>query len=211
MEIIWYGHACFALITDATTIITDPFDNSLGLSLPALEADIVTISHDTPHHNAVTYIAGEYKTLTHPGEYEINEIFITGHALYPIKKEDGQDRNVIFTFEMDNLTVCHMGDVNHVPTPSQVETFANVDVLLIPVGGSLSLNAAQASEVVAMIEPAIVIPMHYQLPGIIPPLAPLDKFLKEMGLAQPEPQPKLKINSTTLPLETQTIILAPQQ
>ncbi len=210
MEITWYGHACFELKNNTATIVTDPYDDSLGLTPPALHADIVTLSHNNPRHNAVSQVQGNYKVLDSPGEYEIKEVFITGHALYPPKADAATalaDRNIIFFYEMDNLTVCHLGDIAHTPTQSQVEAVDQVDILLIPVGSGRSLNAAQASEVIGIIEPAIVIPMHYALPGMTISLEPLEKFLKEMGLAQIEAQPKLRITASNLPSETQTVVL----
>ena len=210
MEITWYGHACFELKNNAATIVTDPYDNSLGLAPPTLHADIVSVSHNNPRHNAVNQVQGNYSVLDSPGEYEIKEVFITSYALYPPKADAATalaDRNIIFFYEMDNLTVCHLGDISHVPTQSQVEAVDQVDILLIPVGNGRSLNATQASEVIGIIEPAIVIPMHYALPGMAISLDPLEKFLKEMGLAQIEAQPKLRIAANNLPPETQTVIL----
>lgn len=213
MEITWYGHACFELKNNTTTIITDPFDHTLGVKLPELTADIVTVSHDNPRHNATGEISGQFKTLDQPGEYELGGVFITGYAIHPphpTAKDPLAKRNLVFVYEFDDLTICHLGDIRHVPTQSQVEAFANVDVLLIPVGDGRSLNAAQAAEVIGVIEPAMVIPMHYQIPGIAIPLDPLDKFLKEIGLSsQLQPQAKLKISRDTLPEQIQTIILTP--
>jgi len=213
MEISWYGHACFELKKNTVTIVTDPYDDSLGLTLPSLHADIVTVSHDSPRHNAVGLVQGNYKVLDSPGEYEIKKVFIISYTLYSPKADKAkalEDRNVIFVYEIDNLTICHLGDISHAPTQSQVEAVDKVDILLIPVGGGRSLNAAQASEVIGIIEPAIVIPMHYHLPNINIALDPLDKFLKEMGLPQIEPQAKLKITAGNLPPETQTVILTPK-
>ncbi len=212
MEILWHGHACFEISTSATTLITDPFHESLGLPFPhPIRADIVTVSHNSPHHNATHRIDGTFKIVNRPGEYEIKEAFIIGSALYPpTAKKTAEPRNIVFLFEMDDVTVCHLGDIRHVPTQSQLETFENVDILLLPVGNGKSLTAAQASETISLIEPSIVIPMHYALPGITIPLEPLDKFVKEMGLPATEAQPKLKISKSNLPEETQTVILAPQ-
>jgi len=210
MEITWYGHACFELKNNTATIITDPYDDSLGLTPPPLHADIVTVSHNSPRHNAANKVQDPYRLLDSPGEYEIREVFITSYALYPPRTGSAKtpaDRNLIFFYEIDNLTVCHLGDILHVPTQSQVEAVDKVDILLIPVGGGRSLSAAQASEVIGIIEPAIVIPMHYALPKINISLDPLEKFLKEMGLPQIEAQPKLRITAGNLPPETQTVIL----
>ena len=214
MDIIWHGHACFEIKTAETTILTDPFSENLGLPFPdAIEADIVTVSHDHPHHNAVNRVGGTFKTVTNPGEYEIKEAFIIGAALYPpaeTAQKMANPRNIVFFFELDGVTVCHMGDIRHVPTQRQLESFENVDILLLPVGNGKSLSATQASEAISLIEPSIVIPMHYYLPGINIPLEPLEKFTKEMGIPTGEPLSKLKISAGSLPSETQVVILAPQ-
>jgi len=212
MEIIWYGHACCALTDDTTTIITDPYDNSLGVELPTLMADIVTVSHDNPRHNAVGAVGGQFKLVDSPGEYEIRQIFISATALYPPQAADRStvnDRNLVFVYNLDDLTVCHLGDLGHVPNQSQIEGLDNVDILLTPVGGGRSLNAAQAAEVIGLIEPALVIPIHYALPGINVQLDSLDKFLREMGQSQLEAQNSLKITRRNLPEETQIVVLTP--
>ena len=213
MDIIWHGHACFELISDNTTIVTDPFEQSLGLAIPELSADIITVSHNSVHHNATNLVHGDAKVVNRPGEYEIREAFIIGSAIYPPAnqaKKMADPRNIVFFIEIDGITVCHMGDIRHVPTQSQMENFSDVDILLLPVGNGKSITAAQASETISLIEPSIVVPMHYALPGITIPLEPLDKFLKGMGLPTTEPLSKLRINANNLPDETQTVILAPQ-
>ena len=212
MEIVWFGHACCSLENGNTTIITDPFDSSLGLRLPSLEADIVTISHNSPRHNAVDVVSGSFRVVDRPGEYEIRDIFIQGEALFPAQaKGDAaiQTRNIVFVYHIEDITVCHLGDIAHVPTQGQMESLDNVDVLLIPVGGGRSLNAAQAAEVVSLIQPAIIVPIHYSLPGITISLDPLEKFVQEMGQSQIEAQSKLRIRQTSLPPETQIVVLTP--
>ncbi len=114
----------------------------------------------------------------------------------------------MFLFEFEDLTVAHLGDLDHVPSQEQVEeTLGEVDVLMIPVGGGESLNAAQASEVVSLLEPRVVIPMHYKVKGVEQKLDPVTKFLKEMGLDKAETQDMLKITHAGLPEETQVIVL----
>lgn len=213
MEITWYGHACFQIKTDTTTIVTDPFDASLGLPIPQLSANIVTVSHNNARHNAVQLIEGEPKLLNRPGEYEIQQAFIIGAAIYPPLSKtnrNGDARNIVFTYEADGITICHMGDIRHVPTQNQVENFSNVDILLLPVGNGNSLNASQASDVIGLLEPSIVIPMHYYLPQTNIKLDPLEKFLKAMGLPTQESVEKLKVSKNNLPENTQTVILSPQ-
>ena len=152
MDITWYGHACFRLKGRQGTVITDPYDKSLGLSLPSLKADIVTVSHDTPHHNYVDGVKGEFKVVDSPGEYEISGIFISGIHIAPSKNKGDNSKssykNNVFVIDIDDITICHLGDLNHVPTQEQVEDMGSIDVLLVPVGGQGALNAAQAAVVI---------------------------------------------------------------
>jgi L-ascorbate metabolism protein UlaG (beta-lactamase superfamily) len=211
MEIIWYGHACFRLKDKNSTVVTDPFDKSLGLPLPRPKADIVTISHQSPHHNYTAGIKDSFKVIDGPGEYEIGGTFITGIRMVSTKQNaNGALPNNVFVFYMEDLAICHLGDLNQVPTQSQVEGMGSINVLMVPVGGKKALNAAQAAEVISLIEPDIVIPMHYQLPGITIDLDPVSKFLKEMGVTKAEPESVLKLAKSNLPEETQIVLLDPR-
>jgi L-ascorbate metabolism protein UlaG (beta-lactamase superfamily) len=211
VEITWLGHSCFRLRDRAATVVTDPYGKDLGLNLVRVRADIVTVSHDADDHNYVKGVKGDFQVLTGPGEYEVSSVFVTGLELRgDRKKKDAVSgpRNTVFLFEFDDLTICHLGDLNIVPTQAQVEeALGEVDVLLIPVGGGESLTASQASEVVSLLEPHIVIPMHYQVPEISLELDPVGKFLKEMGLDKVTPQEVLKVSRSGLPDETQIVLL----
>jgi L-ascorbate metabolism protein UlaG (beta-lactamase superfamily) len=215
MEVTWYGHSCFRLRDRDATVVTDPFDKTLGYELPRVRTDIVTVSHHHPHHNNTKAVKGDFKVVDSPGEYEIKSVFITGIATYPSRRrrksntdeDNGDERNVIFVFEFDGLTICHLGDLAQVPTQTQVEALSNVDVLLVPVGGSTSLNAAQAAEIISLIEPYIVIPMHYKTSAISLKLDGVQKFLKEMGTPRIEPVDVLKVTRSSLPQETQVVVL----
>ena len=149
--------------------------------------------------------------LDGPGEYEISGVFVTGLVLHGERKaakKEPAPRNTVFLFEFEDLTVCHLGDLNIVPTQAQVEeALGAVDVLLVPVGGGGSLNASQAAEVVSLLEPHIVIPMHYKVPGAEVQLDHVNKFLKEMGLDKMTPQETLKVSRSGLPDETQVVLL----
>lgn len=210
VEITWLGHSCFRLRDRSATVVTDPYGKDLGLMLPRVRADIVTLSHDADDHNYVKGVKGEFRVLTGPGEYEVSSVFVTGLELRGNKKKEAVagPRNTVFLFEFDDLTVCHLGDLNIVPTQAQVEeALGTVDVLLIPVGGEESLNASQAAEVVSLLEPHIVIPMHYHVPDITLNLDSVSKFLKEMGLDKVQPQESLKVSRSGLPDETQIVLL----
>ena len=147
--------------------------------------------------------------LDGPGEYEIGSVFITGIAT---RSKNGKFNNTIYVFDYDGLTVAHLGDIGDVPSQKQIEDLELVNVLLVPVGAGSSLNAARAAELVSMIEPNIVIPMHYELPGLKPQLDPLEKFLKEMGATDVKVESSFKASSAdSLPEETEVVILSSKE
>jgi L-ascorbate metabolism protein UlaG (beta-lactamase superfamily) len=211
MEITWYGHSCFRLTErNYATVVTDPFDNKkVGYDALKLKAEIVTVSHDAPGHSNVDAVKGTTHTITGAGEFEIGGVFITAVQTGGGggKKNKDKTRNTLYVFDYDGITVAHLGDLDEVPTQSEVEALGTVNVLLVPVGGGSSLNAAKASEVVSLIEPNIVIPMHYSTPATKVNLDSLNKFLKEMGLGKTESQPSLKITRSGLPDETKVVVL----
>jgi L-ascorbate metabolism protein UlaG (beta-lactamase superfamily) len=207
MEITWYGHSCFRLRAKEGAVVTDPFDRSIGYSLPRTTADIVTISHNHPGHNNADAIKGDPHVINGPGEYEVKGIFVFGIPTFHDKRK-GRDRgrNTVYLIEAENLSVCHLGDLGHMPNQAQVEELSQVDVLLIPVGGTSTLSPAVAVEVINLIEPRIVIPMHYRTPYVKMKLDPVDAFLKEMGV-KPDPQDSLKVQAGSLPADTQVVLL----
>jgi L-ascorbate metabolism protein UlaG (beta-lactamase superfamily) len=207
MEITWYGHACFRLKSRGATVVTDPYDKTLGLPLPHPKADIVTVSHNTPHHNYVAGVKGDFMVINSPGEYEIKGVFVTGIHMTSPKNAKSPTQNKVFVIYMEDINLCHLGDLAYVPTQKQVEDMGNIDVLLIPVGGQNALNAAQAAEVISLIEPYIVIPMHYKLPGLTIKLDPASKFLKEMGITKADTVDTLKLTRTNFTEETQVVLL----
>jgi L-ascorbate metabolism protein UlaG (beta-lactamase superfamily) len=210
MEIVWYGHSCFRITErNMATVVTDPYDHkAIGYSALNLKADIVTTSHDAPGHNNVKAVKGAKWKISGTGEYEIGGVFITA---VPTGKSDknGNDPNMAFAFDYEGVNVAHLGDLKAVPTRKQVEAFGSVDVLLVPVGGGGSLNAAKAAEVVNLIEPGIVVPMHYSTPDTTVELNSLDAFLKQMGLGSEfEEQESLKVKKRDIPGDTKVIVLA---
>ena len=215
MEITWYGHSCFRLTErNYATVVTDPYDNkSIGYDSLRLKSDIVTVSHDAPGHNFTDAVKGVSHVIDGPGEFEIGGVFITGvqsdsaSSGKKKKNSDQSPRNTIYVFDYDGITVAHLGDLNVTPTQSEIESLGTVNVVLIPVGGGMGLNAAKAAEVISLIEPNLVIPMHYSTPATKLSLDSLNKFIKEMGLSKPEPQPSLKVSRSSLPNETHVVVL----
>ena len=205
MEISWYGLSCFRLTERKhAAVVVDPYNGKLGLPNLKLKADVVAVSHDAPGHNYVRGVSGAQHILNGPGEYEIGNVFITGMIT---KSAARANNNIIYVFDFDGLKVAHLGDLDKVPAQNEIEALEEINILLLPVGGGNSLNAAQASELVSMLEPNLVVPMHYQLPGLKLELESVDRFLKEMGVTEPTEEASLKISSSSLPDQTETVIL----
>ncbi len=208
MEILWLGHSCFRLRGKETTVITDPFDRSLGYPVPRLAADIVTTSHEDPHHSYLPAVGGNPFVVDGPGEYEVRGTMITGVRTYRDKvKGRARGKNTSYLIETDDLVICHLGDLGHVLSPDQVAVMKDPDVLFIPVGGHCTINATEAAEVVSQLEPKIAIPMHYRTPAVRLELDTIEKFCREMGIEGAASQPKLNVTKSTLPEETTIVLL----
>ncbi|PKN91192.1 MAG: lactamase [Chloroflexi bacterium HGW-Chloroflexi-6] len=211
MEITWYGHSCFRMIERGmAAIVTDPFDSDVvGFEPLKLRADIVTVSHEAPGHNFVSAVKGTMHHIDNPGEYEIGGVFITGVQTDANGKKAAADkpRNTLYVFDFDGITIAHLGDMRQVPTQAEVEALGTVNVVLVPIGGGNGLHAAKAAEVISLLEPDIVIPMHYAHEKSKLELDPLSKFLKEMGLTALEPVASLKVTRSSLPDETKVVVL----
>ncbi len=216
MEITWYGHSCFRLTERGmATVVCDPFDSSaIGYSPLKLKADIVTVSHDAPGHSNTDAVKGTSHSITGPGEFEIGGVFITGVQTDGQGKKNKETvRNTLYVFDYDGITVAHLGDLKQVPSQAEVEALGSVNVALVPVGGGGGLNAAKAAEVISLLEPNLVVPMHYATPDVKLSLDALNKFLKEMGLNANaiERQPSLKVTRSGLPDETRVVVLEYQR
>lgn len=214
MEITWYGHSCFRLTERSmATVVTDPYDyRQVGYDSLKLKGDIVTVSHNTPGHNFASAVKGDPHLIDGPGEFEIGGVFVTGiQTNGHTKKDVNEIRNTLYLFDFNGINILHLGDLNRVPSQSEVEDFGPVHVALVPVGAGGSLTAIKATEVISLLEPNIVIPMHYATPATgntAQKLEPLSKFLKEMGISAPEVQPSIKIpNVSSLPEETKVVVL----
>lgn len=208
MEITWFGHSCFRLKGSRATVVTDPFSPDIGYSLGKVTANVITVSHQHPGHSNVSAIGGEPKAITGPGEYEISGVLIIGMpSFHDEDKGAKRGKNTIYIMEIDEITICHLGDLGHVLSTGQVEEIDNIDVLLLPVGGVSTIDAPRAAELVRQLEPRVVIPMHYKTEALKRQLAPVDRFLKEMGVKGIKSQPKLNITKSNIPLTTQIYLL----
>lgn len=213
VEIIHIGHSCFKIRGKQATLITDPFNPEMvGIKFPSIEADIVTVSHDHKDHNFIQGISGEPVIISGPGEYEAKGTRIIGLATYHDEQEGTKrGRNTVYRIEIDGISIVHCGDLGHKLNDKETELLDGVDILLIPVGGEAIISSATASEVVAQLEPKIVVPMHYKTTKInqeiFGKLQEVNVFLKEMGKEGILPQPKLTITKDKLPDELMVVVL----
>lgn len=209
MEILWLGHSCFRIKGASATVVTDPCSPDTGYSLGQPEAEIVTVSHAHPGHSYIQGVTGAPKIVSRPGEYEISGILIIGvSTFHDNEKGAKKGKNTAFVMDVDEVSICHLGDLGHTLTPEQLGQIDKVDVLLLPVGGLSTIDAAAAAEVVRQLEPSIVVPMHYKTDATPRELETVDRFLKEMGVKEAISKPKLVVTKSNLPLGTQVHLLS---
>jgi len=215
MKLQWLGHSCFLITSqEGTRIITDPFDvksyaGALNYkSLSSVEADIITISHMThPDHNHFEDISGHHPIVSKAGEFDIKGVRIDGiNSFHDDAQGSERGPNVIFILEIDDVRICHLGDLGHVLTEGNVRGMGKVDVLLVPVGGTYTIDSAQADMVVDMVKPAIAIPMHYKTDKCGFPIDSVGPFLADKDNVYQHPS-EVTITKETLPQETETWVL----
>ena len=213
MIINWFGQSCFKIQGENSVLVTDPLDKSCGLKIPRLTADVVTISHGSDAKEIKGTDKNQPFYITNPGEYEVKNIFIYGILSIDEKTENTKnkkpDQNIMYRIEMDNITIAHLGNINHVLSNGQIEKLEGTDILLIPVGGSYTINAKQATEIISQLEPRIVVPMNYNLPGLKlkNKIDGINAFCKEFGACPREESDKLKITKKDLPQEDLRVVI----
>jgi L-ascorbate metabolism protein UlaG (beta-lactamase superfamily) len=216
MQVQFLAHSCFKIKGKNATVVTDPFDPKIGFKLPPLGAEIVTVSHRHYDHNNFSVVRGTSQrekpfVVNGPGEYEIAGVSIFGTASFHDDTQGSlRGKNTIYLINIDNLKLVHLGDLGHKLSDEQFEAVDGADILFIPVGGTYTIDGETAVEVVAQIEPAIVIPMHYRLPELKIKLDPVGDFFKALGEEEIKPVPKLIISREKLPEERKVVVLKPK-
>lgn len=213
MQIIWNGLSCFEIITQTSegevTVVTDPYDNATGLRFPrTLEANVVLVTHDEEDANNLSAIAGTPKVIDMPGEFEVRNVFMFGIDA-PLKREvKGKHiSNCLFRIESEGIHIAHLGSLDRALSDKELQELENIDILMVPVGGGTVLTPKLAAEVIAQIEPRVVIPMTYELPNLKESLQPLSVFLKEMAGVKREEMNKYKVARKDLPEEDMMIVI----
>lgn len=208
-EIKWFGHACFRLKSRDATILTDPVPRSFGYKVEKQKVDIVTFSHAHPGHTAVEIVSNEPKIVDGPGEYEMNDVFITGIRTYHDDKKGAEHgRNTAYLFEVEDLVVLHLGDLGHLLEEDEAEKFSAADIVIVPVGGGPVLDAKQAVEVISSLDAKIIIPMQYRTANGDAEREPLERFLTEMGVTEATPRDKLVVRGSDLGESPEVVILS---
>ena len=204
------GHACFRLRSEDLVVVTDPYPGSVGLRPDTRTATVVTVSNSHPNHNNRLEVVGSPTIFDSPGEYEYSGIAARGVMTTLKDGQDQRERNVAYTIVMDNVNVCHLGDIATPLTTHQVEELQPVDILLAPAGGGCTLDLERILQLMQDLDPKIVIPMHYQIPGSTEPLGNLDAFLQLMGGSDVQPRRSLTVTTSSLPPNMQVTVLEPR-
>lgn len=211
MDVTWLGHGCFRLRGRNAAVVTDPYPPAIGLKLARMDADLVTVSHEHENHSYTQVVRDGAYEIHGPGEYEVAGVSVIGvPTFHDAEKGSKHGRNTVYLIEIDDVRICHLGDLGHKLEDAEAEAVASPDVLLVPVGGLTAMNAAQAAEVVRQLEPRYVVPMHFAIPGLKLQLDPIDRFLKEMGVTTAEPQPKLAVQKSSGEYDTRVVVLEPK-
>ena len=207
MEISWLGHSCLRIQSNEVTLITDPYDESLGLTMGRQSAEIVTISHQHPHHAHYAAIKGNPKVLQGPGEYEIANFYITGMGTDRNDDEGEAKINTVYLIQCEGLTICHLGDLNRVLSSRQIEELSQTDILFVPAGGVCTISTSRVAELAGLIDPKILVPLHYQTGTVKVEIQPLAPFLDDMGAGEPATHPRLSVTASNLPRDLRITVL----
>lgn len=208
MIITWYGQSCFRVESKGISLLIDPFSKDIGLRAPRLNDNIFLVSHEHYDHNNVKDAPEGSFVIRGPGEYEKSGVHIEGIMSYHDNTQ-GTERglNTIYVIRMEDMRLCHLGDLGQIKlTDEQIEAIGDIDVLFIPVGGKYTINGAEAEDIIREIEPKIIVPMHYKVPGLNVDIEGPQKFLKEIGI-KPEEVETLKISKKVLPEEEIKLIM----
>lgn len=217
VDIYFYGQACFKAKGKSASVVFDPYDEGFtGLPKLKVDGDIVCISHAHQDHNNASVVKGTDDVppfvVSGPGEYEKNGVNVVGvSSFHDDKSGEERGRNTIYSATVDDVNIVHLGDLGQKRlTQEQVEALSSCDVLMIPVGGTYTITASDAPDIISQLEPKAIIPMHYKIEGLKFDLAPVSEFLKVMGKEGLEPVAKYSVSKDKLPEEPEIVVLQAQ-
>ena len=208
VRVTWLGHACFKIETGSgTVIVTDPYSEKTGYTLPRVAADIVTVSHHHYDHDNAGAVAGSPRIVDEVGKIVIGSTIIEGiDSFHDEVSGSKRGKNVIFKFFVDGLVVVHMGDFGQPLSGDQLDALGDVDILMIPVGGTFTIDHIQAAEIVRELKPKIVLPMHYKTDDCTINIGPVGPFLESMPVVREEGV-TIGLSANELPAETEVWLM----
>ncbi len=211
MQIVFHGYSCFTIKGDSIEIVTDPFTDELGVVVPQLTADLVTVSHDHRNHCNTGIVSGSPKIFDWPGEYEYKDVSLKGVSTFHNKKDqDDRGENISFVIVVDDIKICHLGSLGSKLTDKQLELLGDIDILMMPIGGETTIDPKKGVDVIEQIDPRIIIPMRYKLPGLTRELESVENFAKLLGHEVFETSQKLVTSKLKLPTDTaEFVVLEP--
>lgn len=215
MEITYIGHSCFKIKGKTLSIVVDPYGPKIGYKLPKLSADVVLVTHNHFDHNNIEGVSDYRLVIDTPGEYEVGGTFVYGRTTSHDEKQGSErGKNTMYLITIDGIDILHVGDLGHPLSQEDIEKIPNVDVLLVPVGGEVTIDAKKAAELISVFAPAYVVPMHYNTSDFKGDfkLDGVDKFLDEMGVENgiKKDLDKLTISSIKEDAEgTEVVVLKP--
>jgi L-ascorbate metabolism protein UlaG (beta-lactamase superfamily) len=202
----WLGHSAFQLTAaDGTSVITDPyvpgsFSGAIGYRPIRETADAVTVSHHHHDHDGVSHLSGKPKVFEGKGTFKAGSVGIIGFETFHDTSEGaGRGRNTVFVFEADGLRICHCGDLGHVLTAEQAAAIGKVDVLLVPVGGTFTVDAAAAHEVAEQLAARVTVPMHYKTEKLGFDIAGIDDFVQGVANVKRVGAAEVEVSADQLP------------
>lgn len=217
VDIWFYGQACFKIKGKTASLVFDPYNGDFtGLPKLKVDGDIVCVSHQHGDHNDVGSVKpaadSEPFVVSGPGEYEKKGINVVGISSFHDDSEGSErGKNTIYLAKVDDVNIVHLGDLGQKKlTQEQVEELSLCDILMIPVGGTYTIEAGNAPDIISQLEPKVIIPMHYKLPGLKFDLAPVEGFLEAMGKENVEKVTKYSISKDKLPDEPAIVVFEQQ-
>ncbi|OGP73743.1 MAG: hypothetical protein A2W09_06870 [Deltaproteobacteria bacterium RBG_16_50_11] len=214
MKIKWYGHAAFLVTSDqGVKLVTDPYEpgafgGKLSYGKIQDKVDIALISHDHADHNDTASLPGSPQVVKGTGSKTVKGISVKGISTYhdPSKGSE-RGANTIFTFSVDGIRICHLGDLGHVLGQKELDEVGSVDILLIPVGGFSTIDPKEATQVADQIKPKVLIPMHFKTEKCGFPIAPVEDFIKGKSNTKRPGTSEVSFSKATLPQQTEIVVL----
>jgi len=204
MQIFWHGYTSVRIEAKTgdteCTVLTDPFENETSLRFPrTLQPDLVVLSHQNRKMFNLEALQNTPFIVSDPGEYEVKGVFVTG--IQDKQKDEGKERPVIYRMTAEGMNLGFLGSLKRAPTEAELAELGNIDILLLATGGADWMDAKTAAEIIAEIEPRMVIPLSYDIPGLKAKLGSIDAFCKQLGSCQRENATRLKIAKKDLPAD----------